>query len=76
MNILKNKMNSLVLKGNKILSVFEKTKKELLDINFELSMEEEERLSKMEDISNELAIISEHKDKNNKIIKNIDKFFD
>ena len=75
MSILKSKMQSLVDKSIDTLSIFETTKKQLSSINLEIEIEKSFREEKIESLKNELSILDSHKINNDKVINNIEKFF-
>lgn len=75
MSILKSKMQSLVDKSIDTLSIFETTKKQLSSINLEIEAEKSYRELKIESLKSELSILDNHKTNNDKVINNIEKFF-
>lgn len=72
----KTKLQSLINKSENIFSVFEKTKKEITIVNDEITKEVDDRRSKINLLNYEANLLNEQIVKNNKVLVNIDKFFE
>lgn len=72
----KTKLQSLINKSENIFSVFEKTKKEITIVNDEITKEVDDRRSKINLLNYEANLLNEQIVKNNKVLTNIDKFFE
>ena len=72
----KTKLQSLISKSENIFSIFEKTKKEITIVNDEIAKEAVIREEKMKSLNTEINILNEQIVKNNKVLTNIDKFFE
>lgn len=71
----KTKLQSLMAKSENIFSIFEKTKKEITIVNDEISKEVTDRKDKINLLNYEANLLNEQIVKNNKVLINIDKFF-
>lgn len=72
----KTKLQSLISKSENIVSVFEKTKSDLMKVSDEIDKEALDRLDQIEVLKSELDILNGQLIKNEKVILNIDKFFE
>lgn len=72
----KTKLQSLISKSNNIVSIFEKTKNDINKINDEIVKELSDRSEQIQSLNTELTILGEQMIKNNKVLTNIDKFFE
>jgi hypothetical protein len=72
----KTKLQSLIAKSENIVSVFEKTKNDIIVVNNEIEKEAEGRLEQIKSLNSELDILKSQKVKNEKVLTNIDKFFE
>ena len=72
----KTKLQSLISKSEGILSVFEKTKNDIIIVNDEISKEVADRKDKINLLNYEANLLNEQIIKNNKVLINIDKFFE
>ena len=72
----KTKLQSLISKSEGILSVFEKTKNDIMIVNDEISKEVADRKDKINLLNYEANLLNEQIVKNNKVLINIDKFFE
>lgn len=72
----KTKLQSLISKSEGILSVFEKTKNEITVVNNEIDKESQDRFEKIKLLKNEMDILKSQRVKNEKVLTNIDKFFE
>ena len=72
----KTKLQSLIIKSEGILSVFEKTKNDIIIVNDEISKEVADRKDKINLLNYEANLLNEQIVKNNKVLINIDKFFE
>ena len=72
----KTKLQSLISKSEGILSVFEKTKNDIIIVNDEISKEVADRKDKINLLNYEANLLNEQIVKNNKVLINIDKFFE
>ena len=72
----KTKLRSLISKSEGILSVFEKTKNDIIIVNDEISKEVADRKDKINLLNYEANLLNEQIVKNNKVLINIDKFFE
>lgn len=72
----KTKLQSLVEKSENIFSIFEKTKKEITIVNDKITKEVDDRIDKINLLNYETNILNEQIVKNNKVLINIDKFFE
>ena len=72
----KTKLQSLISKSENIFSVFEKTKTEITIVNDEISKEVGDRRDKINLLNYETNLLNEQIVKNNKVLTNIDKFFE
>lgn len=72
----KTKLQSLIAKSENIFSVFEKTKKEITIVNDEIAKEVNDRRHEINLLNYEANLLNEQIVKNNKILVNIDKFFE
>lgn len=72
----KTKLQSLIAKSENIFSVFEKTKKEITIVNDEIAKEVNDRRDKINLLNYEANLLNEQIVKNNKVLVNIDKFFE
>jgi len=76
MTLGKTKLQSLISKSENIFSIFEKTKNDITIVNDEISKEAVKREEKMKSLNTEINILNEQIVKNNKVLSNIDKFFE
>ena len=76
MTLGKTKLQSLISKSENIFSVFEKTKNEINIVNDEITKEVDDRRSKINLLNYEANLLNEQIVKNNKVLSNIDKFFE
>ena len=76
MTLGKTKLQTLVDKSEGILSVFEKTKNDIIKVNSEIEVEAKQRFDQIDLLTAELDILKSQKVKNEKIVTNIDKFFE
>ena len=72
----KTRLQSLISKSENIVSVFEKTKSDLMKVSDEIDKEALDRLDQIEVLKSELDILNGQLIKNEKVILNIDKFFE
>lgn len=72
----KTKLQSLIEKSENIVSIFEKTKNNLMKVSDEIDKEALNRLDQIEVLKSELDILNGQLIKNEKVILNIDKFFE
>ena len=72
----KTKLQSLISKSENIVSVFEKTKNDIIIVNDEISKEVADRKDKINLLNYEANLLNEQIVKNNKVLINIDKFFE
>ena len=72
----KTKLQSLISKSENIVSVFEKTKNDITIVNDEISKEVADRKDKINLLNYEANLLNEQIIKNNKVLINIDKFFE
>ena len=72
----KTKLQSLISKSEGILSVFEKTKNDIMIVNDEISKEVADRKDKINLLNYEANLLNEQIIKNNEVLINIDKFFE
>ena len=72
----KTKLQSLISKSENIVSVFEKTKNDIIIVNDEISKEVADRKDKINLLNYEANLLNEQIIKNNKVLINIDKFFE
>ena len=72
----KTKLQSLISKSENIVSVFEKTKNDITIVNDEISKEVADRKDKINLLNYEANLLNEQIVKNNKVLINIDKFFE
>lgn len=72
----KTKLQSLISKSEGILSVFEKTKNDIIVVNNEIEKETRIRFDQIELLNSELSTLKFQKVKNEKVLTNIDKFFE
>jgi hypothetical protein len=72
----KTKLQSLIEKSESIVSVFEKTKNDISKINNEINIESTKKLDQIKMLTDELDILEFQKDKNQKMLTNINKFFE
>lgn len=71
----KTKLQSLISKSENIVSIFEKTKNDIITVNSEIEKEAEVRFDKIKLLNEELDTLKSQKVKNEKVLSNIDKFF-
>lgn len=69
-----NKIQGLKNKSTAIMSIFTKTKEDLIAVNNEISAEESVRNTKIAALNAELSDLTTMKTENNKVIEKIDKF--
>ena len=72
----KTKLQSLISKSENIFSIFEKTKNDIIIVNDEISKEVADRKDKINLLNYEANLLNEQIVKNNKVLINIDKFFE
>jgi len=72
----KTKLQSLISKSENIFSIFEKTKNDIIKVNIEIEVEAGYRVSAIELLNTELDTLKSQKVKNEKVLINIDKFFE
>jgi len=71
----KTKLQSLISKSEGILSVFDKTKNDIIKVNSEIEVESKQRFDQIDSLTAELDVLKSQKVKNEKVLTNIDKFF-
>jgi hypothetical protein len=76
MTLGKTKLQSLISKSENIFSIFEKTKNDIIAVNNEIETEAVDRLDKIRSLNTEVEILNIQKSKNEKVLLNIDKFFE
>lgn len=76
MTLGKTKLQSLISKSENIFSVFEKTKNDIIKVNSEIEVEAGYRISAIELLNTELSTLKSQKVKNEKVLTNVDKFFE
>lgn len=72
----KTKLQSLISKSENIFSIFEKTKNDIIKVNDEIAKESANRREQIQSLNTEVNILGEQIVKNNKVLANIDKFFE
>lgn len=72
----KTKLQSLISKSENIFSIFEKTKNDIITVNNEIEKESKIRFDEIELLNSELNTLKSQKVKNEKVLINIDKFFE
>lgn len=72
----KTKLQSLISKSENIFSIFEKTKNDIIKVNDEIAKESANRREQIQSLNTEVNILGEQIAKNNKVLANIDKFFE
>ena len=72
----KTKLQSLISKSEGIFSVFEKTKNDIVKVNSEIETESKLRFDQIDLLTAELDVLKSQKFKNEKVLINIDKFFE
>ena len=72
----KTKLQSLISKSENIFSIFEKTKNDIIKVNDEIAKESANRREQIQSLNTEVNILGEQIVKNNKVLVNIDKFFE
>lgn len=72
----KTKLQLLISKSEGILSVFEKTKNDITKVNSEIEVESKQRFDQIDSLTAELDVLKSQKVKNEKVLTNIDKFFE
>lgn len=72
----KTKLQSLISKSENIFSIFEKTKNDIIKVNDEIETEAVNRLDQIRLLNTEVELLSIQKSKNEKVLSNIDKFFE
>ena len=72
----KTKLQSLMAKSENIFSIFEKTKNDIIKVNDEIAKESANRREQIQSLNTEVNILGEQIVKNNKVLANIDKFFE
>lgn len=72
----KTKLQSLVERSENIVSIFEKTKNDITKVNSEIEAEAKLKFEKIDLLTAELDILKSQKFKNEKVLTNIDKFFE
>lgn len=72
----KTKLQSLISKSENIFSIFEKTKNDIINVNNEIQIESVNRIETIKVLNAELDILNSQKVKNEKVLINIDKFFE
>jgi len=76
MTLGKTKLQSLISKSENIFSIFEKTKNDIIKVNSKIEVEASYRFSAIELLNTELDTLKSQKVKNEKVLSNIDKFFE
>ena len=76
MNLGKTKLQSLISKSENIFSIFEKTKNDIIKVNDEIELETEKTYRNIVLLNVELDTLKSQKVKNEKVLSNIDKFFE
>ena len=76
MTLGKTKLQSLISKSENIFSIFEKTKNDIIKVNDEIAKESANRREQIQSLNTEVNILGEQIVKNNKVLANIDKFFE
>jgi hypothetical protein len=72
----KTKLQSLISKSENIFSIFEKTKNDIIKVNSEIEIEAKQRFDQIDLLNSELDTLKSQKVKNEKVLINIDKFFE
>lgn len=72
----KTKLQSLISKSEGILSIFEKTKNDIIIVNNEIDKETKIKCDQISLLEEEFETLTIQKVKNEKILTNIDKFFE
>lgn len=72
----KTKLQSLISKSENIFSIFEKTKSDIIKVNDEIETEAVNRLDQIRLLNTEVELLNIQKSKNEKVLSNIDKFFE
>jgi len=76
MTLGKTKLQSLISKSENIFSIFEKTKNDIIAVNNEIDKESKIKCDQISLLEEEFETLTVQKVKNEKILSNIDKFFE